>query len=361
MLFKPGLQKFIREKPDFRLLLVRNDGLGDLITTLPLVAAIKEQAPQCTITMLVRKPFLDFTKAVHGVDDTILDEGILLKRDLAKFSSTERKVKQLELIENIRKREFDIALLPYAESESARLIHEAEVPFRIGSIRRSFFYHFTNYFTLSRKKSQYSEYELNLQYLNILGMKNRYTPVQMDIPSELNTTASSRKKIVLHPYKRNDTSLAWPMQRYVELSETLIQKGFDVVVMGDFADGPEILKYFKEKKGLTIDVNRDLIELGQLLLACDLYIGNSSGPLHYAALMGRPHIGIYPVANSVSNIRWKTLPVSGRSEKQRQYYLLKPDINCGQRICRPGPCGYENCLAEIRVDSVLQAVNYWLD
>ncbi|MES0490778.1 MAG: glycosyltransferase family 9 protein [Leptospirales bacterium] len=359
-MLKPGLQKFLQNNVKFQVLVVRNDGLGDLILTLPLVAALKKQAPHCIITMLVRKPFVDFTKVVLDVDDVICDEGVLLKRDFEKFSPEERKSKQSELIDIIRKRKFDIALMPYAESQSAKIIHKAGVKYRVGSLRRSFFYHFTNYFTFSRKKSNYSEYELNLKYMNILGMSEQYSPVYMNISPEKNKKLSQKKTIVIHPYKRNATSLAWPMQSYVKLVDELIGKGFQIIVMGDRVDGPEIQKYFLAKKGLTIDVDRDLIELGQLLLQCNLYIGNSSGPLHYAALLGKPHIGIFPAANSVSSVRWKTLPIDDQ-HRDRENYLLTPNVTCERSVCQPGSCGYENCLSEISVPSVLQAVSYWLE
>lgn len=102
------------------------------------------------------------------------------------------------------------------------------------------------------------------------------------------------KVVCLHPgathaYQR------WPVEAYVELATRLQAAGCGIVLVGT---GQERSLTARIASALRADAVLDaagttsLFELGALIHASDLFIGNDSGPLHIAVARRRPAVGI---------------------------------------------------------------------
>jgi ADP-heptose:LPS heptosyltransferase len=89
-----------------------------------------------------------------------------------------------------------------------------------------------------------------------------------------------------------------------------------------------------------------------LLERCHLFIGNDSGPMHLAAALGVPTLGIFGPGRTTNSG-----PVGGRGPVRlvsRDY----PCAPCRQAFfteCPPAPSGKPFCLEEITVDEVASA------
>lgn len=391
---------------DPKILVVRNDGLGDFVLTLPLVASLKRQIPAARLYGLVNHHLAELGPLLPDFEGFIADEGVLLKRHRGTWPAAEAKEKRAKLEEDIRAHRFDLAVLPYSESATARLVHRAGVPLRAGSLRRPYFWRFNLRNATSRKRSDLAEYELNLTYLHTLGLKQEFAFPQVHLPDAAGVNSPAdfpgrkgENYVVMHPYKRNSTALAWPMANFVALAEEMLAAGLRVMVIGDAADAPVLDRYFGPVLGTRLVIGLALPDLMRLIIQARLFVGCSSGPLHLAGLCSTPHVAFYPRNQVSSPTRWRTLPqgtrnlpqgahapphagtpdgapsgaatsgeaggISGDAGTPPSYlpaprdYLLAPQVPKACVVCEGERCPYFNCVAEISTQRAREAIAHW--
>lgn len=359
------------QKKKWNVLIVRNDGLGDLIVTLPLAASLKKQlgVRNVSVTFLVNHHFAMFCKQVKQVDDVIADEGFFLKRHKKLFSKNTRKQKQEQLLQQVKEKNFDIVLFVYGEAATARLIGKSKIPVRVGQLRRSFFYNFNYFFTGSRRKSGLAEWQLNLQYLSSLKLQPLYTKPTLSVPKNILERVKKyikKNTVVVHPYKRNATAMVWPLDNFYYVIKKLQRKN-NVIVIGDTQDETFLNDTFSSLDRVVILTHLDLLELSALFLQAKFFIGNPSGPLHLAALCNLPHIGFFPKEKSTNSDRWQTLPqeqentlpkpknakrAETANNKKNIQMLLSPPIEQDCPKCIKEHCEFFPCTNKISVDTV---------
>lgn len=348
-----------------RILVIRNDGLGDFILTLPLVESLKKQLPTSHVYVLVNSAFHKLAATVEAIDGVIEDCGVFLKRHDRKFNRREKKIKQQEIESELRAYNFDMVVLAYPEKRTARLVSKLKIPIRVGTGRRSYSWRLNYKSKISRKGSKKSEYALNLKLLKAIGLRADYErPVLLKKTlTSLNAKAKKLKnKVVIHPYKRNDTALSWPIEKFKELARLLHEKKHQIVFIGDNNDEAFLTEHFSGIPGSEIVTGIDLHDMPTALSQAALFIGNSSGPLHLAALAGICHVGIYPQNNVSSARRWRTLPLPDK-KKLLPFtdYLLQPNLDKECITCEKEQCIYFNCLETILVRKVFEAAQKQLD
>jgi ADP-heptose:LPS heptosyltransferase len=190
--------------------------------------------------------------------------------------------------------------------------------------------------------------EVNLDLLAAAGLP-RPAEVTIEAPADDARTARVRATLdgpgaILHPGGRFAHKL-WPAERFRVVAEELKEKGFAVrVLLGPGETLPLPLREFEPVAGIP---PRDL---GPVLRAFDLFVGNDSGPMHFAAAAGCRVVGIFGPS---STARWR--PWSHRS------IALSAPCRCGagwQAACR-NPEAW--CLAAVTVEEVLAAVDRLLE
>jgi lipopolysaccharide heptosyltransferase III len=336
---------------------VRNDGLGDFLLTLPLVAALKRRLPGAHVTVLLSAALAPLVPLLPDIDAALADEGVLLKRHRGRFPPAERRARAAALQAAVRAGGFAAALLPYAEAGTARLVQRAGVPLRVGPLRRAFFWRFNAHYRRSRRGSGAAEVALNLAYLECLGLPADYEAPRLALPAPP-PAAPKEPYAVLHPHKRSGTALSWPPERFAELARRLLGAGLAVVAVGDGADRPALAATFAALPAVRVETGLTLPELAALIGHARLFAGNSSGPLHLAALAGTPHVGLYPQDRVSAPERWRTLPVAGAPADFRSY-LLAPRFPKDCVVCEGPRCPYHNCVASLPVDSAWAALRAW--
>ena len=95
------------------------------------------------------------------------------------------------------------------------------------------------------------------------------------------------------------TAKRWPLERYRALVQKLVwDLGARVLLIGGPGDAPmtqQLLEGLEVPAGSVLDLagKTSIGELAAQLEACSLYIGNDSSPMHLAAAVGIPVIGIF--------------------------------------------------------------------
>lgn len=347
---------FLRKVVPPKILLVRNDGLGDFILTLPIISAIKAQLPHARIYVLAARSLHSMASFLPEIDGWILDPGCLLKRHRRGKSKLQLETEYTNLMREIAAYRFDLAIFSYAEKTSARLIQSAGIPYRLGPLRRSFFHRFNLWYYIPRRKSLQAEYQLNLKILRSLRLPNIFRFPRVELP-ELSVRPGKGQYIVMHPYKRSGTALVWPMENFQSLARQFSSEKTKVVVVGDRDDHDTLHSFFGSIPLVEIHCELNLVQSAVLIAGARHFFGNSSGPLHLAALVKTPHTGFYPQNKTASPRRWRTLPFDDRVRLSQHLLSTSLPVPCIE--CRLNRCEFYPCTRNITVETAMNSTRFW--
>ncbi len=329
-------------RPGSRLLVVRTDRLGDVILSLPVVTALKEAYPGCSLALLTSPPIAPLVQHHPDLDEVLVDDPAHAHRGVAGW---------LRLVRSLRARDFDVAILLHPTLRLA-LALAASVPVRLGTAYRAYSLLFTTRVPVHRKDVARHEVDLNLDL--VAPLLARPPRVVFKIPSDAQAEARvaellrplnpSQKLVVIHPGS-GGSARDWPVEHFAFLADRLRTKlGAAVVVTGSQGESPLVARMYDlcRQKPLRLDGRTSLKELAALLRRADLVISNSTGPLHLAVAVGTDVIGLYCRMRACGPERWGPY---GRPDS-----VLTPEVAQCDRC--PGPqCPHWDCMAAISVDS----------
>lgn len=156
-----------------------------------------------------------------------------------------------------------------------------------------------------------------------------------------------RPAVAFMPGAEYGPAKQWPLAHYGALARELVERGYDVWVLGsakDAAAGQEIAAH--AGNGVHNLCGRtqlgDAVDLLALSVAA---VTNDSGLMHVAAALGRPLVAVYG-----SSTPDHTPPLS---ERVAIRYLRLECSPCFERVC---PLGHTRCLHEITPASVLASL-----
>jgi ADP-heptose:LPS heptosyltransferase len=288
-----------------RVLLCRTDAVGDVILTLPVARSLKTAHPDMQITLLAAKyaapllageNYLDNVVAIPGRSLDNLDEVNALARDLKRMN-------------------FDAAVLFYPRLSLALAMYLAKIPIRIGTSRRAYSILFNRRIKLRRRDSGKHELDLNYDLIEQeFGVLKRMEPLLAVLPDESKSSdrllaqsgISERDSFVLiHPLSHGSAP-NWPIERYAELAIRLIAKGHRIVITGSLLESDDVAAHFgRLGEGIVNLAGRtDLPQLKGIIKRAQLIISGSTGPIHMAGAVGTFAVGIYPPESTLSPVRW---------------------------------------------------------
>jgi ADP-heptose:LPS heptosyltransferase len=146
---------------------------------------------------------------------------------------------------------------------------------------------------------------------------------------------------------------AWPIEHFVELARSFIEKGCAVAVIGLPADKPLGTAIVEECKSVRcIDITGYTPKLRDLLLIfhqADLLVTNDGGPNHFAALTPVPIVSLFGPETPVLYA-----PLAERAVTLYRHLPCSPCLSAYNH--RRTPCDGDNqCLRQISVSEALRA------
>ena len=326
------------------LLIVRTDRIGDVVLSLPLAGIIKNHFPDCKITYLIR----DYTKDLL-IDHKYVDSVIILeelKGNPLFFSN----------VKKISKYNFDYAIISYSNFFIALVIFFSGISKRIGTGFRWYSFLFNKKVFVHRKYASKHEAEFNVDLLKELNIFEEISPshVSFDLPlTDIDKTEAKEfllkngiKKnipiIIIHPGSGN-SSVDLPLEKFRELIN-LINSNLDaqIIITGSKTENNLCNELIISEKIKNFAGNFSLRQLTAIINECDVFISNSTGPLHIAAALDKYVLGFYPKILSCSAKRWG--PYSDKS------IVFVPEINCDS--CTIKKCIKLNCMSSINIAAV---------
>ncbi|HEX9615206.1 MAG TPA: glycosyltransferase family 9 protein [Bacteroidota bacterium] len=330
-----------------KILIVRTDRIGDVVLSLPMIPILKSALPKSSISFLLRSYTRELTNGQRGIDSILLydEDGI------------EKPLRQM--LAQIKSLSFDTVVVTYPTFRLAILMFLSRIPFRIGTGYRWYSFLFNMKVYEHRKTAERHEAEYNISLLRPLGavvsgppeprlvLTNKDRDEAEMVLKEIRVDAV-RPIVILHPGS-GGSARDWPPERFGQLAALLVAEGMQVVV----SKGPS-----EDKLAQSVLAHSDstakilpralpLMSLAALIERAQVFVSNSTGPLHVAAAVGTPVVAFYPPIRQCSSSRWG--PLTGNK------VIFEPSsADCPR--CKGGACQANECLKTINAGEVAAAV-----
>ena len=285
------------------LLISRTDNIGDVVLTLPIATFLKRRNPLLKIDFLCRRYAAPIARACSAIDTVI---------ELETLEDPKTYLTQLNI---------DTILFCKPDKRLAYAAKKAKIQNRIGTQRRYFNWFSCNRWVYLRKKnSPLHEAQLNFKLLRPLGID--YIPDRKEIPGLYGITPPLRENItkrlsqtqfniILHP-KSNGHGREWPITHYSHLARLLCSyPDIHLWVTGSQEEGawielhaPELIKM---PHVTSVCGQWTLEELTAFIYKADGLVASGTGPLHIAAALGKPTLGLFPPCPPIHPERWAPL------------------------------------------------------
>jgi lipopolysaccharide heptosyltransferase II len=334
-----------------RIAVIRLDRVGDLVLTLPLLAALKRRWPSAEVTLLCREAVAPLAQAQPEIDRLMTVRGASGRAGRL-LDADER----LSLRARFRAERFDLVIDPFhgEELETALLAWHSCARYRLGfstAGRRLFFTHAV----AARPDQAFLRQQQALA--SAIGVeldpderpRLRVTPAERDAAQTrlrdegLDPTSPI---IGIHPGGYY-SSQRWPLGRFLELAGRLErERQWQVVFFGTRAEERLIAQIGIEAgQRVAVFFGLDLREFIALMNCCQLIVCNNSGPLHLASALG---LSTVSTMGPTDPIRWR--PVGQGHLIVRKPLWCSP---CGEGFC---PLGTHACMTAISVEEMCAAV-----
>ena len=303
-----------------RILVVRNDKVGDFMLAWPALACLKAAAPTLHISVLVPTYTAPLARLCPWVDEVILDPGGDAGRDA-----------QHSLLERLRAGRFAALLTLYSTPRIGWLGWRARIPLRLAPATKWAQLFYNHRVTQRRSRSTRPEYIYNIELaealLCALGMAPATRPEPPYWPLPSGTLAeqkaqlghelgidTARTWVYLHAGSGGSAVNLTPDQ-YAKLARLIDERAGGDRPLWIMTSGPgEETTASELRDRLVVDgleavvlpTRRELGDFAIALAAADLLIAGSTGPLHIAGCLDRPTAGFYPARRSATPLRWQT-------------------------------------------------------
>lgn len=305
-----------KNTPPKKILIIRNDRLGDFMLIYPALALLKKSIVNIHITVLVPQYTSDMAKVCPWIDDVIIDPG----QD-SKFRE------QFKLLKKIRKKKFDAAITLYSTTRIGFLTFLARITYRLAPATKIAQVFYNHRLTQRRSRSLKPEFEYNVDVIkkflldfNIDSNKNVEPPFLKFQSQEIEVLRNkfykeykiqkNSKLIFVHPGTGGSANNL-NLEQYANLIQHL---NLDEEYLFVITAGPSEIEYAESLSKILLNVphvifrsTEGLINFAKHIQLCSLFISGSTGPLHIAGALDIPTAAFYQRLRSATPLRWQTL------------------------------------------------------
>lgn len=337
---------FSKDTP-LKILLFRTDRLGDVVLTIECIEALKTAYPKSEIFFALQS----YTAPI--VENNPFLDGIILTD----------AYEQKKLIEVIKSKNFDVSISFFASKIACYAPFFAKIPIRIGPFSKIRALLFNHKILQKRSLGDQNEAEYNLDLLKPLGCEKKYFPKiylnskekkqgQIYLQKKFSTKAD--KVIFLHPGS-GGSSQDWKVENYFLLAEKILSKKIaQVLITGSLE---ELINYENRlndhpllNKNNLLEEQKPLREFLSIISCANIFISNSTGPLHCASALGCKTIGFYPLTKTCKPQRWGTFS----DHPQKNLILTPKKENYSPQIHQAIP--FEKCMDTITIENAFEAI-----
>lgn len=308
------------EKAMKKLLVVRNDKIGDFMLAWPSFAMLKASMPDCHITALVPTYTVALARLCPWIDAVLVDCG---KRA--------EKSEQRKLVADIKAQQFDASINLFSTTYNAKLVWQAKIPYRLAPATKLAQVFYNKRVKQKRSQSAKPEFEYNLDLVRAFLRDSGTAIVEPSAPYLTFTDEQlTAQKAKLAEQLKISTERPWlfvhagsggsannlSLTQYSTLIAG-IEEGREVVLTagpGEEAKAHELQELVQEQgfQASVYDKNDGLVDFATSLACADCFIAGSTGPLHISAAIDVPTVGFFPSKRSATPLRWQPINSGGK-------------------------------------------------
>ena len=299
-----------------KILVIRNDKLGDFMLSFPAFSMLKSSLPDAQVYALVPEYTRDMAESCQWIDHVLIDE-----HTNANLSSI------IHLSQKLRHQQFDAIITLFSITRVGVAALLAGIPYRLAPATKLAQIFYNNRLIQRRSRSEKPEYAYNCDLIdkfcsdfNIVTAKQA-NPPYLSYESEF--IARLRKsfceqhnihdqhKLVFVHAGSGGSARNLSLEQYAELASSLTSRSGHTIVIsagpGEYDNAHKLGKLLTNTSFVVYESRHGLKQFAEHIQIADLFIGGSTGPVHIAGAMDIPTVAFYPRRRSATSLRWQTL------------------------------------------------------
>lgn len=294
-----------------RILLVRNDKLGDFMLAWPSLALLKKALPAAHVGVLVPAYTAPMAEICPWVDEVVLDPGAeaggrVLRQQLGVFRA-------------------DALLTLYSTPRVGYAAWRVGIPYRLAPASKLAQVFYNRRLVQRRSRSEKPEWEYNLDLVRCFLADHdlsagKTVPPYLVFPTDEIATLRARFMqaqgidedallLLIHPGSGGSANNL-TLDQYAQLARDLAAARPLHIVIG-YGPGEDAqaatLSSLLEPLPHSLLYPGSLVDYARHIAFANLFISGSTGPLHLAGALDVPTAGFYPRRRSATPLRWQTL------------------------------------------------------
>ena len=340
-----------RRLPHIRkILILRNDGIGDLLNSTPAIAMLRQTYLDAEITVLVQP-----LNAPILIGNPDVDRVLIFDREHAHHRLRDR----LRFYWHLRQEHYDLVVVMRTSSWCNFIAFLSGAKYRLGRDQKQFRSFLTHAWQGQYKKGKTHEVDRNFDLVRLIcnnsgGHRRLVLNLLADeIESTKHLLAAWKITpndflVGIHP-GGSSFDKRWPEENYAQIADALVNE-YNAKIL--ILRGPNEAKL---ERNIQRVVQSDSIayapksirELAALIKRCDLFVCNDSGPMHIAAALDVRTVAIF---GPTDHVAWE--PLSAEAT------IVRRDMPCWPCSAHKCTIGWE-CTKKLTVDTVRDRVEAW--
>jgi 3-deoxy-D-manno-octulosonic-acid transferase/heptosyltransferase-1 len=330
---------------------VKLSAIGDVIHTLPSLAALRGLYPDAHITWVVEEAAAGLVKDHPYLDEVLVSRRKKWNKDFrgGRFRQPLGEIKYF--IRTLRQRNYDLVIDFHGLFKSSIIIYLSRGKRKLGY---DSWQELSGLFLNEKIPEDMNKHAVDryLDFIRYLGGKP--DRAQFVLPSGKKTEEKAqsllrkynledKKFIAVNPVALWETKL-WSDEKFAGLADLIIDKlQMKVVFTGNEKESLEKITSLMNKGSVNLGSQTSLSELAFIYKKARLVISTDSGPMHLAAAVGTPVIALFGPTDPA-----RTGPYG------LDHQIIRADMECSP--CFLKKCPTKRCMANISREQVFNAV-----
>ena len=304
-----------------KILVIRNDKLGDFSLSLPTFALLKHCMPHIEVHALVPEYTRPVAELCPYIDKIIIDP-----------SNGATPSARYSLYQTLNNESYNAALTLYSTSRIGLILSRLRIPVRVAPATKLAQVFYNHRLRQRRSQSKKPEYAYNLDLgrhlLKILDSDCDFIPKPPYLHVSENEVRQLKQEFYSQHGIHHDKLLLFvhpgsggsannlSTDQYALLANHLAKhKNYHIVLTagpGEYEIAHRIASQLTRSEHCIYESRQGLSNFVKHIAFCDAFISGSTGPLHVAGALNRPTVGFYTNRQSATSLRWETLSTDDR-------------------------------------------------